>query len=102
MLDDDFDLHDKEERKRMRLNKNRAIITSLRTLGEKMGLPFNLTIHVARHTFAVWALNKGVDVHVISRLMAHCSVMVTEKVYAKFMPETLQQEVQSKLNFNLM
>ena len=102
LLDDDFDLHDKEERKRMRLNKNRAIITSLRTLGEKMGLPFNLTIHVARHTFAVWALNKGVDVHVISRLMAHCSVMVTEKVYAKFMPETLQQEVQSKLNFNLM
>ena len=100
LLDDDFDLHNKEERKRMRLNKNRAIITSLHTLGEKMGLPFNLTIHVARHTFAVWALNNGVGVHVISRLMAHSSVMVTEKVYAKFMPETLQQEVQSKLSFN--
>lgn len=102
MLDDDFDLQDKEERKRMRLNKNRAIITSLRTIGDKMGLPFHLTIHVARHTFAVWALNKGVDVHVISCLMAHSSVMVTEKVYAKFMPDTLQQEVQSKLNFNLI
>lgn len=102
LLDDDFDLHDKEERKRMRLNKNRSIITSLRTLGDKMGLSFNLTMHVARHTFAVWALNKGLDVHVISRLMAHSSVMVTEKVYAKFMPDTLQQEVQSKLNFNLM
>lgn len=101
LLDDDFDLQDKEERKRMRLNKNRAIITSLRTLGDKMGLPFNLTMHVARHTFAVWALNKGVDIHVISRLMGHSSVMVTEKVYAKFMPDTLQHEVQTKLNFNL-
>ena len=101
LLDDDFDLQDKEERKRMRLNKNRAIITSLRTLGDKMELPFNLTMHVARHTFAVWALNKGVDVHVISRLMGHSSVMVTEKVYAKFMPDTLKKEVQSKLNFNL-
>lgn len=101
LLDDDFDLQDKEERKRMRLNKNRAIITSLRTLGDKMGLPFNLTMHVARHTFAVWALDKGVDIHVISRLMGHSSVMVTEKVYAKFMPDTLQHEVQTKLNFNL-
>lgn len=102
LLDDDFDLQDKEERKRMRLNKNRAIITSLRTLGDKMGLPFNLTMHVARHTFAVWALNKGVDIHVISRLMGHSSVMVTEKVYAKFLPDTLRHEVQSKLNFNLI
>ena len=102
LLDDDFDLQDKEECKRMRLNKNRAIITSLRTLGDKMGLPFNLTMHVARHTFAVWALNKGVDIHVISRLMGHSSVMVTEKVYAKFLPDTLRHEVQSKLNFNLI
>ena len=102
LLDDDFDLQNKEERKRKRLNKNRAIITSLRTLGDKMNLPFNLTMHVARHTFAVWALNKGVDIHVISRLMAHSSVLVTEKVYAKFMPDTLEHEVQSKLNFNLI
>lgn len=102
LLADDFDLRDKEERKRQRLNKNRAILTSLKTLGDKIGLPFNLTMHVARHTFAVWALNRGVDVHKISRLMGHSSVMVTEKVYAKFMPKTLEQEVQDKLNFNVL
>lgn len=102
LLPDDFDLRDKEERKRQRLNKNRAILTSLKTLGDKIGLPFNLTMHVARHTFAVWALNRGVDVHKISRLMGHSSVMVTEKVYAKFMPKTLEQEVQDKLNFNVL
>ena len=102
MLDDDFNLLNKEERKRARLNKNRAIITSLKTIGVKMGLQFNLTMHVARHTFAVWALNKGVDVHMISRLMAHSSVVVTEKVYAKFLPSKLEQAVQSKLNFKLL
>ena len=26
--------------------------------------------------------------------------MVTEKVYAKFLPETLQKEVETKLNFD--
>lgn len=102
LLEDSFNLQDKEERKRMRLNKNRAIKTSLTTIGEKMGLPFNLGMHVARHTFAVWALNKGVDIHKISQLMAHSSVSVTEQRYAKFLPSTLEKVVQEKLNFNLL
>lgn len=59
----------------------------------------NIT-YVERHTFAVFALNNGVDVHKVSRLLAHSSVMVTEKVYAKFLPETLQKEVETKLNFD--
>lgn len=101
LLSDNFDLSDESELKRMRLNKNRAIITSLKTLGDKIGLPFNLTMHVARHTFAVLALNKGVDVHVISRLMGHSSIMVTEKVYARFLPSTLHDEVMNRLNFSL-
>ena len=89
LLHDAFDLSDDEELKRMRLNKNRSILTSLKTLGDKIGLPFNLTMHVARHTFAVWALNRGVDVHKISRLMGHASIIATEKVYAQFLPSTL-------------
>lgn len=63
-------------------------------------LALAITLHVARHTFAVFALNNGVDVHKVSRLLAHSSVMVTEKVYAKFLPETLQKEVETKLNFD--
>ena len=67
-----------------------------------LAIAFYFILHVARHTFAVWALNRGVDVHKISRLMGHSSVIVTEKVYAKFMPKTLEQEVQDKLNFNVL
>lgn len=102
LLDDDFDMQDKEEKKRARLNKNRAIGTSLHALGDKIGLDFNLSMHVARHTFAVWALNAGVDVHKISTMMAHSSVLTTEKVYAKYLPSNLEKEVQEKLNFNLL
>ena len=102
LLPDDFDIQNKQELNRQRLNKNRPILQSLQTIGEKMGLPFRLRMHVARHTFAVWALNRGVDVKVISEMLAHSSVLVTEKVYAKFMPSTLEKEVQEKLNFNLL
>ena len=102
LLPDDFDIQNKQELNRQRLNKNRPILQSLQTIGEKMGLPFRLRMHVARHTFAVWALNRGVDVKVISEMLAHSSVLVTEKVYAKFMPSTLEKEVQDKLNFNLL
>ena len=72
------------------------------TIGDKIGLDFNLTMHVARHTFAVWALDAGVDVHKISVMMAHSSVLTTEATYAKFMPKTLEQEVQEKLNFKML
>ena len=49
--------------------------------------------HVARHTFAVFALNKGLSMSVVSRLLGHGSTDVTEKVYARFLPETLSSEV---------
>ncbi len=101
LLPDDFNLSDIEELDRMRINKNTTIKNSLKALGHKIGgLSFNLTMHVARHTFAVFALNRGVDVHKVSCLLAHSSVTVTEKVYAKFLPETLQKEVETKLNFD--
>lgn len=100
LLDDKFDLSDDSEVKRVRINKNRAILTSLKTLGDKINLSFNLTMHVARHTFAVMALNRGVEVHKISRLMGHTSVLTTEKVYAKFLPSNLEDEVMEKLNFD--
>lgn len=50
-------------------------------------------MHVARHTFAVFALNKGLSMSVVSRLLGHGSTDITEKVYARFLPETLSSEV---------
>ena len=50
-------------------------------------------IHLARHTFAVYALNEGLSMSVVSRLLGHGSTDITEKVYARFLPETLSTEL---------
>ena len=57
-------------------------------------------MHVARHTFAVLALNNGFSMAVVSRLLGHASTYITEKVYAKFLPETLSVEM-ARINSEL-
>lgn len=96
LLPTKFDLNDIEELNRQRLNKNRAILTSLQELGRKLNLSFNLSIHCARHTFAVLNLNREVkplSVHTISHLLGHTSILVTEKVYARFIPKKLEDDL---------
>ena len=66
-----------------------------------MNLKFNLTIHVARHTFAVLAIQKGMNIYQLSKLMGHSSVTTTEKVYAEFIPEQLNEDVRSRMKFRL-
>ena len=51
LLSSRFDLNNPEVLRTAILSKNRTIQQSLRNVGEKMGLTFNLTMHCARHTF---------------------------------------------------
>ncbi len=74
-------------------NGLRFIITCLLTAA--LGVLF----HVARHSFAVMALQRGVTLHMISRLMGHASIITTENTYAEFLPSTINEEVKSKLSF---
>lgn len=99
LLSDDFNLNDEQELKRQRINRNTPIKTSLRHIGDKLGWNISLTMHVARHSFAVLALQQGIRLHVISQLLWHSSIIATEKTYAKFLPSTLDNEVDS-INFN--
>ncbi len=57
---------------------------------------------MARHTFAVQALKNGMDVHTISHLMGHSSSLVTEKVYAEFLPDTINTTVREQLERNVI
>ena len=92
-LDDEFNLNDEEALYRKRNNFTRCINQSIVVVGRMIGLPFPLTMHVARHTFAVFALNDGLNMSMVSRLLGHSSTDITEKVYAKFLPTTLADEV---------
>lgn len=100
MLDDEFDLDDEEKLKLTINSRNKTMNQSLQCMGEKMELPFRLHFHIARHTFASYALNNGVDIKTISYLMGHSTTMVTEKVYAKLFPSTLSEIVSEKLDFS--
>lgn len=54
------------------------------------GIEKELTSHMARHTFAVFALNNNVRIEVVSKMLAHRDITTTQ-IYAKL----LQSEVEA-------
>ena len=93
LVKDDLDIEDDAAIYKARNNATKCINQSLAVVGENLEFKFSLTMHVARHTFAVMALNKGLSMSVVSRLLGHGSTDITEKVYARFLPETLSTEL---------
>lgn len=45
-----------------------------------------LTMHVGRHTFATWALKRGVPIEIVSKMLAHADIQTTQ-IYAKILQE---------------
>lgn len=108
LVSDDFNINDDEALYKARNNAARCVDQSLIVVGEQMGLPFTLTMHVARHTFAVLALNgdegnrEPLSMSMVSRLLGHGSTDITEKVYARYLPETMAEEVRNLHLDNLL
>lgn len=105
---EELNLNNQEAIYKARNTADKSINQSLKVVGESdiMKLPFTLSFHSARHSFAMLALNnpdkaKRRSMYVVSRLLGHSSTAVTEKTYARFLPETLQQEVEA-LDFNFL
>ena len=101
MLPDDFDLNDYKTLKLTLNSRNKTMNQSLKSMGEKMGLSYNLHFHIARHSWASYALNQGIDIKTISTLLGHSTTTVTERIYAKLFPDTLKSIVEDKLDFSL-
>ena len=53
-----------------------------------------LHTHMARHTVATLLLNSGVDMVTVSKILGHANSRITERVYAKMLPETIFQKVE--------
>lgn len=66
------------------INKN------LKFLVPKAGIEKKISFHTARHSFAVRALQKGMRIEYVSKLLAHSSVKQSE-VYAKIVNEELDK-----------
>lgn len=71
---------------------NRLANSHLKTMGENLNLPFKLSFHLSRHTFATNALNNGMRIEHVSKLMDHRDIGTTQ-IYAKIISEELDKAV---------
>ena len=69
----------------------------LRKMGKRLELPFNLSFHISRHTFATRALNNGMRIEHVSKLMDHSDIGITQ-VYAKIISSELDNAVDKYIN----
>lgn len=60
----------------------------LKIVSMHAGINKELTSHMARHTFATWALSQGIRIETVSKMLAHQDIRTTQ-IYAKI----LQKEV---------
>lgn len=89
-----------KDREHRSLITNRAISLSnmyLSRMGKKLELPFNLSFHISRHTFATRALNNGMRIEHVSKLMDHTDIGITQ-VYAKIISSELDNAVDKYIN----
>ena len=84
--------------KQKELTRTNSLSTlHLRKMGKEMKLPFPLTFHLARHTFATRALNKGMRIEHVSKILDHSEIGITQ-IYAKIISEELDNAVDKFVN----
>ena len=95
-IDNDY-FTDREQRAKV---VRQAIALSnmyLTKMGKTLELPFSLTFHISRHTFATRALNNGMRIEHVSKLMDHSDIGITQ-VYAKIISSELDNAVAKYIN----
>lgn len=68
---------------------NRGVEKLIQKIGERANLPFNLVPHILRHTTATHALQHGMDITEIQKLLGH-SKLETTMIYAKTTEESVK------------
>lgn len=71
---------------------NNCCNENLRKLAARCGIRINLTFHVGRHTFACLALNRGMPVESLSRILGHTDIRTTQ-IYAKITGKKISQDM---------
>ena len=71
----------------------RTLASQVPKLMEACGFSKHITFHCARHTFAVMALNAGMPIESVSRVLGHSSITTTQ-IYAKITMQKLSHDME--------
>jgi integrase/recombinase XerD len=71
----------------------------LKKIATVTGVQKRLTTHVGRHTFGMIMLNNGYSLEVVSKMLGHKSIRITERIYARILPKRIIEETMAlKMN----
>lgn len=70
----------------------RTIAMRIHRIMDECGFHKHITMHCARHSFAVLALNKGMPIESVSRILGHTNITTTQ-IYAKITMQKLDKDM---------
>ena len=62
----------------------------------RLGVKTRIRVHTLRHIFCTTLLKKGVPLQIVSRLMRHASVAITDAVYSHYLIDDLKQSLNER------
>ncbi len=72
---------------------NQKMNEYLKEIAEVCGIDKDISTHTARHTFATMALNNGVALHNVSKMLGHSSINMTKR-YARVLDRSIKKEME--------
>ena len=97
LLPVDYDVTEAKAFFMERNSKDKSFNRILADISYELGFDKPVTFHMARHSFAVKALNQGMRLEVVSALLGHTSIISTQKSYARFLRSTIEDEAKKLL-----
>ena len=88
----DMFLKNDEYRYEITQKTNKAANFQIQRISKALDFPIHVSFHLSRHSFATNALNNGMRIEHVSKLMDHQDIRTTQ-VYAKILGEELDKAV---------
>ena len=96
IIDKPYDKNDNQESLRLYHNAESRITYHLKKLGAKMGIQGQLTLYVARHSWATTARDKNISISVISEALGHNSEATTQ-IYLRSIQSSEVDDANAKI-----
>ncbi|HEX5153575.1 MAG TPA: site-specific integrase [Parafilimonas sp.] len=83
----------KEKGKVLPVLSNQKLNSYLKEIADSCGILFNLTFHIARHTFATTVtLSNGIPIETVSKMLGHRNLKTTQH-YAKILDKKISEDM---------